>query len=451
MKTNTATTPPSPSPQHHPPLSWQNGIRYGALGLPLAFVALPLYIILPNHYAREWGVPLATLGWLLLGARLFDALIDPLLGRWCDRLYAQSTRAVLHWGAGAAVLLGLGFTALFFPPVSLTLSHDAGLLVWAASALLLTYTAYSFLSVSHQSWAARLGGDEVQRSRNVAWREMLGLAGVVLASIVPVVFGLRATVALFFIALTLGWAAWTLAPRPAQTRRTAAAINSATTATITAVTATPPPLWHPFSHPEFRHLLAVFMLNGIASAIPATLVLFFVQDRLQAPPALQPAFLGSYFVCAALSIPLWLRMVKRIGLARCWLVGMVLAMVVFIGALALGTGDTTAFLLICALSGVALGTDLALPSALLAGVVQRAGDSCHAEGSYFGWWNFATKLNLALAAGLTLPLLAQFGYAPGVRDPQALAALSTAYGLLPVAFKLIAATLLYTLILRKSP
>jgi GPH family glycoside/pentoside/hexuronide:cation symporter len=29
-------------------------------------------------------------------------------------------------------------------------------------------------------------------------------------------------------------------------------------------------------------LLAVFMVNGIASAVPATLLLFFVQDRLQA-------------------------------------------------------------------------------------------------------------------------------------------------------------------------
>ena len=53
-------------------LSARQGLAYGLLGLPLAFVALPLYIILPNHYAREFGVPLATLGSLLLGARLFE-------------------------------------------------------------------------------------------------------------------------------------------------------------------------------------------------------------------------------------------------------------------------------------------------------------------------------------------------------------------------------------------
>jgi len=75
--------------------SWAAYARYGLLGLPLAFVALPLYVILPNHYAREFGVPLASLGGVLLAARLFDAVIDPLLGRWTDRLFAHSMRAVL--------------------------------------------------------------------------------------------------------------------------------------------------------------------------------------------------------------------------------------------------------------------------------------------------------------------------------------------------------------------
>mgnify|MGYP003438718735 CR=1 FL=1 len=68
--------------------SARNGLAYGLLGLPLAFVALPLYVILPNHYARAFGLPLALLGAILLGARLFDALIDPLLGRQSDRLFA---------------------------------------------------------------------------------------------------------------------------------------------------------------------------------------------------------------------------------------------------------------------------------------------------------------------------------------------------------------------------
>ncbi|PIW08047.1 MAG: MFS transporter, partial [Comamonadaceae bacterium CG17_big_fil_post_rev_8_21_14_2_50_60_13] len=50
------------------------GWRYGLMGLPLAFVALPLYVLLPNHYARQFGVPLATLGLALLVVRLADTV-----------------------------------------------------------------------------------------------------------------------------------------------------------------------------------------------------------------------------------------------------------------------------------------------------------------------------------------------------------------------------------------
>ena len=42
------------------------GLRYGLLGLPLAFCALPLYVFMPNFYATQWGVSLAALGPLLL-------------------------------------------------------------------------------------------------------------------------------------------------------------------------------------------------------------------------------------------------------------------------------------------------------------------------------------------------------------------------------------------------
>jgi Na+/melibiose symporter-like transporter len=195
--------------------------------------------------------------------------------------------------------------------------------------------------------------------------------------------------------------------------------------------------------PAFRRLLAVFMVNGIASAIPATLVLFFVQDRLQGSEALQSAALGLYFVCAAASMPLWLRAVVRFGLARSWALGMGLSVLVFLWASQLGAGDGTLFLIVCALSGAALGSDLALPGAMLAGLIDDAGDRGRADGAYFGWWNFATKLNLALAAGLALPLLGWLGYAPGARDAQALQVLTVAYCLLPCGLKTGAALLLY--------
>ncbi len=400
----------------------RQGLLYGAMGLPLAFVALPLYIVLPNHYATAFGMPLATLGLILLGARLFDAVIDPLIGRWCDHLFARSPSRVLAMGLFAAAILATGFGLLFFPFTR----EPFGLAVWAGVFLVLTYAAYSALSVAHQSWGAMLGGNAQRRSRIVAWREGLALLGVVLASMAPTLVGLPLTWLLLCACLAIGWFAWTRALRP----QTHAATRQRD-------------LWQPLRRADFRRLLGIFVLNGIASAIPATLVLFFVQDRLQAPAAMEPAFLGIYFICAALSMPLWLSLVARIGLARTWLCGMLLAVAAFAWAGTLGSGDSLAFLVVCAASGMALGTDLALPGAMLAGLIANAGDRGSAEGAYFGWWNFATKLNLALAAGLALPFLAMFGYAPGTRDGSALQALSIAYCLLPCLLKIGAAALLY--------
>ncbi|HCX80214.1 MAG: MFS transporter [Curvibacter sp. RIFCSPHIGHO2_12_FULL_63_18] len=427
--------PPSPAAV----FDWHAGWRYGLMGLPLAFVALPLYVTLPNHYATAFGVPLATLGAVLLAARLLDALIDPLLGRWSDRLFAQSLRAVLAWAALACAVLGAGFALLFFPPFH----GPRALVLWATACLVVTYAAYSALSILHQSWGARLGGDEVQRSRVVAWREGLGLLGVVLASIVPLALGLSATAALFFVALGAGWAAWRVARKPP------AGTTAASEAGFFA--GQPASVWLPFTRPAFRALLAVFVVNGIASAVPATLILFFVQDRLQAPKGTEAVFLGSYFVCAALALPLWLRAVPHLGLARTWLAGMLLSMVVFVFAAQLGANDTPGFVAVCVLSGIALGTDLALPGALLAGCIAAAGDRGRTEGAYFGWWNFATKLNLALAAGVALPLLGLLGYTPGTRAPEALQVLTIAYCLLPCVLKAAAAALLYTLVIRKTP
>jgi GPH family glycoside/pentoside/hexuronide:cation symporter len=410
---------------------WRQGLAYGGLGLPLAFVALPLYVVLPNHYAQQFGVPLATLGTLLLGARALDAVADPWIGRFADRWFERSVRRVLAVAVLAAVLLALGFRALFFPPAG-TVGTPA-LLWWCAGGLALTYLAYSVLSVLHQAWGARLGGDEPQRARIVSWREALALVGVLVASVLPSVAGLGVASIVFTLALAGGVALLWRAPRPV-------AAPSA---------GEPASLALPWRSGAFRRLLAVFLVNGIASAVPATLVLFFVRDRLEAP-AFEPLFLASYFAAAALSMPLWVRLVGRLGLARAWLAGMGLAVATFAWAATLGAGDIAAYTAVCVASGLALGADLALPGALLAGVVQQAGHAGRAEGAYFGWWNGAAKLNLALAAGLALPALAALGYAPGSRSPEALQALTLTYCLLPCALKLAAAALLWALWIRPS-
>lgn len=419
-----------------PELRLSQGLRYGLMALPLAFVALPLYVFLPNYYARSFGLPLASLGVLLLLARVADALIDPLLGRWVDRLFARSQAQVLRFSAVAALLLAAGFIALFFPPVR----EHSDLLVWAACALLVCYLGYSALTLVQQSWGALLGGDAPLRSRIVAWREGLGLGGVILASMAPLVWGLPVTAVILCLALVLGWLAWTAAPAPVLAPAPASAQAGAGLQ-----------VFAPLRYKPFRALLAVFLANGIASALPATLILFFVQDRLQAPASMEPWFLASYFLAAALGMAPVSRLVARWGLQALWLASMGLSVAVFAWAAQLGSGDSLPFIAICMLSGLCMAADLTVPGAMLAGLINSQPEPGRDSGIYWGWWNMAAKLNLALAAGLALPLLSFAGYEPGSRSEEALRSITWAYCVLPCLLKLGAAALLYFLFIRKTP
>jgi len=118
------------------------------------------------------------------------------------------------------------------------------------------------------------------------------------------------------------------------------------------------------------------------------------------------------------------------------------AIVAFVWAATLGPGDVLAFGVICALSGLALGADLALPPAILADQLSaHDGAQPAGAGASFGWWNLVAKASLAVAAGLALPLLDLLGYVPGRGGDDGRLALVLVYAALPVLLKLFALVL----------
>jgi glycoside/pentoside/hexuronide:cation symporter, GPH family len=427
-------------------LPWRQGLLYGGLATPLAFVSLPLYVNLPHHYATTAGVALTALGTVLLATRLLDAVIDPALGRLADRLLRDGPLHAWRAAVGMAVVLGLGFGALWHP-VTPTPNTT---LIWLTVTLMLSTLAYSALAILHQAWGTRWNGTPSWRAQVSAWREGAGLMGVLLASALPYWAGWTVTTAVLSVALCLGMVGLHRLSRmqsktlesdaapltPLQMEATAkvnppAAPDAAKRGTLS-----------PWRDTAFRHLLAVFLVNGTASAIPATLLPFFVSDRLQTPGAL-PWLLLCYFGAAVAGLPIWVSMVRRWGLAGSWRIGMVASVAGFSLTPWLGAGDVIGFGLICLASGWALGADLSLPGALLTGIVHHAGHGGQQEGRYLGWWTCAAKLNLALAAGVTLPLLDALGYQSGRADPPSLEILAWTYGGLPCLLKLLATMLLW--------
>ncbi len=187
---------------------------------------------------------------------------------------------------------------------------------------------------------------------------------------------------------------------------------------------------------RYRRLLLVFFANGIASAFPATLFVFYVTDVLQAP-SYTGLLLAVYFLSAALAMPFCgshsaaARTSTNMDSGHAARYGRI-----FIGGSTWG-GDWPLFLVICVISGIAVGTDLTIPASIVADL----GESNGSAGTYFGVWNLVAKVNLALAAGIALPLLSYLGYTPGSTDHTAV--LIGTYVLLPLGLKAIAIVLLY--------
>ena len=71
--------------QTTPTLARSTIYAHGALGLPLAVIGYPMAIWIPAHYAGSLGIGLATVGTILMLARLTDVLTDPIMGEISDR------------------------------------------------------------------------------------------------------------------------------------------------------------------------------------------------------------------------------------------------------------------------------------------------------------------------------------------------------------------------------
>ncbi len=401
-----------------------SGIAYGLLGLPLAMSALPIYIQAPSYYTTQLGLSLASVGWVLFLARFVDALQDPLLGRIIDRLQGR----IAGWFGAAGVLLALAFAGLWLPQV-----RQEYLLLWLAVMLVLVYMAHSMLNIAYLSWGARLphAMGSVSVLDAAAWREAAGLLGVIFASIVPGLILVRDPA---HMAIHMGWYSLLFA----------FILGLALLALLLLVpcrTSVPQQHWRADwqvlrTNREFLSLLGPYFLNAVSVSVPATLVLFFIRDYLHAE-GYTAAFLAAYFIAAAIGLPCWVHLARRIGVLASWRCGMVLSLLAFAGTGWLQSGSVAGFLLICLTSGLALGADLALPPVLLAQVIEPEAPAA----AYYGVWTLLAKLALAVS-GLALPLLAYVDYHPGL---PANSALCWAYAGLPCLFKSMALLLLWRL------
>lgn len=151
-------------------------IAFGAGGFSAAFIMQVFYIMVYPIYQVGLGMNPAWLGWALTAPRLLDFFIDPIIGNFSDNL---STR----WGRRRPlILVGAGFCAVMLPLLWMPPSHEPRVMLAYFVAMSCLYTlGYATFEVPYTGLGYELADDYDERTRVLAWRMYLGLAGVLLS------------------------------------------------------------------------------------------------------------------------------------------------------------------------------------------------------------------------------------------------------------------------------
>lgn len=405
---------------------------YGSLAFPLAGAFIALQVIVPTFYAQALGLSLSAVGGILLAARLWDLFTDPVVGYLSDRTPAAWGRRKV-WVVGSAPLVAASVWLLFNPPAG----------VGNAFLLLCTfgiYVAGTMTIVPMNAWGAELSPVYHQRSRVAGARVVFGLAGT-LCALLLVDNANNEALAESLYAITLLVIAGIAISVPVAAGlvpdRGIVSDDGATLKGALRLLTSPSP---------FRRLLVAFLLNGLGNAIPATLFLLYVTHVLVAPGVAGP-MLFLYFLCSAISVPVWVAIAKRLGKHRAWCWGVVGSCLFFAGTPFLGEGDVLAYGIIVAGTGLMIGADLALPSAINGDLIEwdALENGRRRPGLFFALWGTASKLAFALAVGLAFPLLDLVGFdATSTGNlPEDVRLLAVIYGAPSLLFKFTALGLMW--------
>ena len=150
-------------------------------------------------------------------------------------------------------------------------------------------------------------------------------------------------------------------------------------------------------------------------------------------------FLLLYFVGLLFGVVLWTKLSKILNdKVKTFTISILSTVFVFVWCYFLGQGDVLFYGLICIFAGIGFGGDFALSYSILTDLIQKykLQDS---ESAIFGVTNFLIKISLTLSSALLIYFI---GALEGQEDVKK-EFISFSYAVLPILFRIAAATFLY--------
>lgn len=415
-----------------PRIPLRTQLAYAAPSVAQSLLGVPIFVYLPRFYTDTLGVSLTTMGSLFLLGRLFDAVSDPVVGAWSDRLRSRWGRRRPFIALGA-VPLAASALALYAPPQV----SPAGATWWFAVFFLLTFWFSTVVFVPYKALGPELTTDYDARTRLFALRDSFLMGGTLLAAALPGLLELGlglddgaadqrvryltyAACAVPVFLVSVWWCAREVRERRALPRtrsRFWGAIGQA------------------LHNRPFCILLASYTVVALGSNLPPVLLDYFAAYVLGRPD-LAPYVLGGYFLAGMIAMPLWVWIASRLGKKAAWLGAMLVTVLPLAPVYAMGPGDVTAYLVASLASGLGGVAVIALPASLQADVIDydELQSGQRREGLFISLWSVAEKFAYAVGVGVSLPILDHLGYVPNqAQRPEVIEALRVLYVLVPCA------------------
>lgn len=411
---------------------------YGLADMPVMLAIMPMMLYLNKFYATDVGIGLVDLANIILLARLFDVLTDPLIGYLSDRTRTRWGRR-RPWMVAAVPVMMLGVYKIFLP--------DDGVGVWYVFTWLMVFwLGWTMLVIPYYAWGAELSPDYDDRTRVTGWRAAMGASGSLISIVVPVIavlcFNLQGIAGIMRLT---GIAVMVLIPFAVFITVSRVKENAEVKAASLPVFAG---LKIMLSNGSFRWLVIAFMISSLGLAVVMPLNAFYIAAVLQEPESSIPILMFFNFTASLLAVPLWVAISRRVGKHRAWIGGFIVVTLFSPMYLLLGPGDFWLMAPFAVVSAIGTGSFVALPNSMKADVIDidtaRTGENRAAM--FFSAWSLTIKFAQAIGGWLSLYALSLIGFdasAGAANTPEAIWDLKLVYAFLPMAIFIIAALVIW--------
>jgi Na+/melibiose symporter-like transporter len=386
----------------------------GSLGTG-GFATLP-GLVLTYYLTDSLGVAALAAGAVITVAKVWDVVIDPVIGALTDRDLARHgtrRRLMLIGALGMPVLFALTFAV---PPALGPVV--AGL--WVLLAFTLTATAFSLFQVPYIALPAELTPRYDERTRLLTWRVVVltlaillfGAGGPALRRVsddpflqylvMGVVCGLVIGIGMLVATGVAKRAAVPLPATPATASNPAAAgIREHYASGISALRRSLP----------FRLLLSTFVLQALATGLMLAGAQYVATWVLHSQAAVELLFVA-LIAPALLAAPAWGVVARRIGKERTFAIASVVFAVAALSILGMLWAPGDWIYVPVGVAGIAYAGMQSLPMAMLPDVIshdeRRHGPG--RAGSFSGVWTAGETVGFALGATTLTLILALTGY-----------------------------------------